>query len=187
VPTEAAGIEGFRESSSCTENTARRSLCSGKELPAYATFGSMRTVNRILLAASLSLPVALASLDLRAEMVWEQDRVTTLAEDLARELSLLLEAARSGPQQDTAMQQRTRDAALTVLRRTHENAERLATMLREGNGHFATEGQFEAVKQGMVQALKTAKNAVAQPGAREHLAAAQDVRAELSMYYAAGA
>lgn len=136
-----------------------------------------RTAALTLLTIGLALP-ALAD-------GWNQKRASELASELEQTLGLALEAAQVAHPQRTAMQQRTRDAAVLEMKRAHEFSREYASKLRSGWGRSDTEPIFDTLRRMTQDARETARNAVPDPAVAPHLERLDVLLLELSKQYEA--
>ncbi len=134
--------------------------------------------------ALLGSMLLLATTPVRAERLeWDQDQVTELAAKLTEEFTDAKAAAAEAPRQDTALQQRTRDAAVAHFERVRTAAEDFLRKLRSGRGRDATVAYFEQVRLGLREVREIARDAVARERPRKHLTAADEILDQLSRYY----
>ena len=87
---------------------------------------------------------------------WDRDRSVVLAAQLEQTLGLALAAAETATRQDSAMQQRTRDAAVIEMRRVHEYSGHYASKLRGGWDRGESEPFFGQLSRATRQARETA-------------------------------
>jgi hypothetical protein len=114
---------------------------------------------------------------------WDQKQVLALGEKLATALRDAEAASREAPPQATALQQRKRDAALSSFRQVRQAADAYVSKLRAGWDGEMTSAYFRSVRNGMRDALQSARDAVPSPKVNENLNTANDVIAELERYY----
>ena len=114
---------------------------------------------------------------------WNQQDVLALAEKLAGALRDGEAASREAPLQDTAMQQRRRDGALADFRRVRESADALVAKLRSGWDRDMTSAYFRTVRNGLRDALSSARDAVPSEEVGQHLDEANAAIADLARFY----
>ncbi|MBW2267356.1 MAG: hypothetical protein JRH16_02175 [Deltaproteobacteria bacterium] len=115
---------------------------------------------------------------------WDVKRALELAVELEDTLAQALEAAEAAPQQETAMQERTRDAAVVQMRYTHRTSRELVTKLRIGGERDATEPFLIQVESAYRNAIETARNAVPQAAVAPLLEKAESLILSLQKLYA---
>ena len=114
---------------------------------------------------------------------WDQNEVKRLAGEFAQSLAKISAAAGVAPPQETAMQQRTRDAAVGRLGSVHEAADGLAKRLANGWDRSDTQLYFEQVRELFDQARGVAGDAVAKAEQRSNLDAAEKLLGQLARYF----
>jgi hypothetical protein len=120
----------------------------------------------------------------RAEApAWDQRQVTALAQQLVKVLGDIATAAREAPPQATAIQQRTRDAAISGIHRVRSAASDYLSKLRAGQDRDLTESRFRIVRDSFRDQLAVARDAVAGPKMDELLSKANGLLDELGQYY----
>ena len=133
--------------------------------------------------AALVLTAAAATAAPPAAPKWNQQDVLALAEKLAGALRDGEAASREAPLQSTALQQRKRDGALSSFRRVREAADTYVAKLRAGGDRDMTSAYFRAVRNGLRDALSSARDAVPSEQVGQHLDEADQAIAELARYY----
>ena len=128
------------------------------------------------------LLVSLTPLSVAGES-WDRDRAVVLAAQLEQTLGLALAAAETATQQPTAMQQRTRDAAVIEMRRAHEYSGHYANKLRGGWDRDESEPFFDQLSRATRQARETASGAIPDPTVAPHLERMNTLLLELSKLY----
>lgn len=115
---------------------------------------------------------------------WDPERATSLSEKLVEIARQLEEAAAEAPAQPTAMQQRTRDAALLQLPRIRANAEELHRRLGRGWDRDETVAYFAQLRESVQELWTRARDAkVLSQRAVDLLDEARSVARELGAYY----
>ena len=117
---------------------------------------------------------------------WNAERALELAVELEDTLAQALEAAKTAPPQETAMQERTRDGAVVEMKYAHRASRELVTQLRIGAGRDATEPLLRGVRTTYESAIETAENAVAQTTVAPLLEKAESLMRSLQKRYAQG-
>jgi len=115
---------------------------------------------------------------------WDAKSAPVHASELEKPLDRALEVAETAPRQDTALQQRTRDAAVVEMRHVYEAARGLVTKLRIGAGRGETEALLSQVRSMFDHARKTAREAVPQASVVPLLEEAEERILELQKLYA---
>jgi hypothetical protein len=133
--------------------------------------------------AVLVLIAAAATAAPPAAPKWNQQDVLALAEKLAGALRDGEAASREAPLQSTALQQRKRDGALSSFRQVREAADTYVAKLRAGWDRDMTSAYFRAVRNGLRDALSSARDAVPSEQVGQHLDEADQAIAELARYY----
>jgi hypothetical protein len=114
------------------------------------------------LAVSCALLLAILAPALPAA-AWDQGEATALAAELEQVLGLVLASAEKAAPQETALQQRTRDAAVVEMRQAHEMSREYHSKLDRGANQDDTEHLFNQLRSVTRQARRTARDAVADP------------------------
>ena len=117
---------------------------------------------------------------------WNAERALELAVELEDTLAQALEAAKTAPPQETAMQERTRDGAVVEMTYAHRASRELVTQLRIGGGRDATEPLVGRVRTTYASAIETADKAVAQAAVSPLLDKAESLILSLQKLYAQG-
>ncbi len=136
----------------------------------------------IAFGAALALLAAGASPPAAAEG-WDPKRAAELATTLEETIGLTLQAAETAHQQRTAMQQRTRDAALIEMRQAHEYSRDYASKVREGWSREDTEPLFDVLRRMTRDARETARNAVPDPAVAPYLESMDELLLDLAKLY----
>lgn len=137
----------------------------------------------VQLAALVLLAAGAASHARAAEPDWDPKQVIALAEKLVTILDESIAAAREAPPQATALQQRTRDAAVKDFQRVRQAADVFVSKLEAGWDRDMTVAYFRSVRDGFRDARQTARDAVPTEKAEENLRKANQVLSELSRHY----
>jgi hypothetical protein len=127
--------------------------------------------------------VSLATAVARAETAWDGAEVTRLATELHATLGEGLALARVAPPQETAFQQRTRDAAVTEMKRAHEIAGEYSKRLRGGQSREDSENFFRQLRAIIADARQTADHAVPSAEIARLLERADQLVREIGGYY----
>ena len=143
----------------------------------------MRTRTAARIAALALIAAAAATAAPPAAPKWDQQAVLALGEKLASALKDAQAASREAPLQATAMQQRNRDGALSEFRRVREAADAYVAKLRAGWDRDMTAAYFRTVRNGLRDALKSARDAVPSEQVDQHLNEANQALSELAPYY----
>jgi hypothetical protein len=123
---------------------------------------AMQHFVRLRLAAILA--IALAAPAATADPAWDAAEVTRLATELHAILGEGLALSSQAPPQETAFQQRTRDAAVKGMQRAHEIAGEYAEKVRGGWSREDSGFFFHQLRSSIADARETAGDAV--PSAR---------------------
>ncbi len=115
---------------------------------------------------------------------WDQQRVRELAVQLSEQLRAARAAAAEAPEQDTVLQQRSRDAVVARVTRMQAVADQLRTQLGAGWGREETRGSFESVRDQARQALDKAGDAVPRKKPFAHFTAARETVNQMAPFYA---
>lgn len=142
-------------------------------------------------ATALRLPIALAAIGVltaaavgaNASEPWPAKRALELASELEKTLEAGLAEAVTAPQQQTALQQRTRDGALVGMKSAHAVSREFATKLRIGWDRDDTELLFSQLESAVGRARETAADAVPQAAVAPLLAKMDSLLAELGELY----
>ncbi len=144
----------------------------------------IRGIGRIgagLAAAMLGLCLATAAGAQALE--WDAEEVLTLATELDHGIGALLREAPKAAPQDTAFQQRTRDAAVTQMKRAKEASASFLSKLRLGWDRDETEPHFRYLSGALKDVRETAGDAEAQPNTEQLIARIFALRFELEKRY----
>ncbi len=114
---------------------------------------------------------------------WDAKEVLTLATELDFAISKVLAVAPEVPPQETAFQQRTRDAAVVQMKRAQEASQRFVQKLRLGWNRDETESYFRALSSALREVNRTAGDAVAQEETQPLLARIEQLRFKLEKFY----
>ena len=133
----------------------------------------------LVLSASLPGPLP-AQAETRS---WDQDEVTMLADQFMISLAKISLAAKKATQQETAIQQRMRDGAVSGLGRLREVASGYAKQLHSGRGQSATELYFAQVRELFNNVRRTARDAIPAKQQGENIEAAEKLLDKLAEYY----
>ncbi len=142
-------------------------------------------------ATALRLPIVLAVIVLlsaaaawaNASEPWPAERALELASELEKTLEAGLAEAVTAPQQQTMLQQRTRDGALAGMKSAHAVSRELATKLRIGWDRDDTELLFSQLETAVGRARETAADAVPQAAVAPLLTKLSSLLAELGELY----
>lgn len=133
--------------------------------------------------AAAALALVLVSGATAEEIVWNADEVLAIAAELDRSIGeVLREAPKAGPQ-DTAFQQRTRDAAVTQMKRAKEASASFLSKLQLGWDRDETEPHFRYLSGALKDVRETAGDAEAQPNTEALIARIFALRFELEKRY----
>ena len=135
------------------------------------------------IAALVWIAAAAATAAPPAAPKWNQQDVLALAEKLAIALRDGEAASREAPLQSTALQQRKRDGALSSFRQVREAADTYVAKLQAGWDRDMTSAYYRAVRNGLRNALSSARDAVPSDQVGQHLDEANQAIAELARYY----
>jgi hypothetical protein len=138
---------------------------------------------RVRLAVRLVLLVAFATAARAEPPAWDAAAVTRLAGELHAALGEGLAIARQAPLQETAFQQRTRDAAVRGMQRAHEIAGEYAQKLRGGWVREDSEQFFHQLRAIIADAKQTAGDAVPSPEIARLLDRVDALVREIGGYY----
>jgi hypothetical protein len=118
---------------------------------------------------------------------WEAEKVLSLATELDFSIAKVLEVAPEVDPQETAFQQRTRDAAVVEMKRAQDASQRLVEKLRLGWSRGETEPYFHRLSVALSVALRgvarTAGDAVAQEETQPLLSRIEQLRQQLEKLY----
>lgn len=144
----------------------------------------LATMYRATFATGFWLVLAtLAPLASAEPPAWNAEEVTALAVKLDAEIEKLLEMAPAAPPQETAFQQRTRDAAVEDTKRAREASRRLVEKLHLGWDRDETETHFQLVTTALREVRTTAGDAVPSFEARTILTRIEGLQRELAKRY----
>ena len=132
--------------------------------------------------ASALLLLTVAAAPANAE--WDSRRVVELAAQLEETIGLGLRAAETARQQETAIQQRTRDAAVAAMKRAHEVSGEFAVKIRGGWDREESEPFFNQLRLAMRRAREKGRDAEPDPKVVPHLDRMDALMIELSKQYA---
>lgn len=90
---------------------------------------------------------------------WDQSSITKLANELERTLGEAYERSLDAPRQPTALQQRERDAAQSIIRRARDLSQEYARRMRDGWDRESSEAYFRAVAGEVAHVWDTAGDA----------------------------
>ena len=114
---------------------------------------------------------------------WEAEKVLSLATELDFAIAKVLEIAPEVDPQETAFQQRTRDAAVVEMKHAKDASQRLAEKLRLGWSRGETEAYFHRLSVALRGVARTAGDAVAQEETQPLLSRIEQLRLELEKLY----
>lgn len=114
---------------------------------------------------------------------WDQAAVTRLANELEQLFDALYEKSQNAPPQQTALQQRSRDAAQGAIRRSRDRSAEYAEKMRAGWDRDASEPYFRLVVEEVTDIFDTAGDAKPKEGAQPKIDRMQAVLSELRAYY----
>jgi len=106
---------------------------------------------------------ATAEVPIEAPADWDQRRAIALANQLEESMRRAIEAAETAHPQRTAMQQRTRDAALVRMKEAHRYSVEYAEKVRGGWSRDDSEPFFMQLRHTTRLARENARDAVAAP------------------------
>lgn len=121
--------------------------------------------------------------DSNTEKAWDQAAVTKLANELEQTLREAYEQSLKAPPQQTALQQRERDAAQGVIRRARDLGVDYARKMRAGWDRGASEPYFRAVVDEVEYVWTTAGDAVPAESAKPRIDRLQRILDELRALY----
>ncbi len=117
------------------------------------------------------------------DIAWNAEEVLAIATELDRSIAAVLrEAPKAGPQ-DTAFQQRTRDAAVTQMKRAKEASANFLSKLQLGWDRDETEPHFRYLSGVLKEVRETAGDAEAQPNTEALITRIFALRFELEQRY----
>jgi len=135
-------------------------------------------------ALALVLALGAPGSQARAEgPAWRQQEVLGLARKLDVVLGEVVAAAREETPQDTALQQRTRDAAVSRFDRVRQAADALVAKLEAGWDRDASEAYFRNLRDVFRETGQVAGDAVPRENVRQKLDEAIGILKQLSRYY----
>ena len=145
----------------------------------------MRTIQHLERVSATAIMLAMmgAGPAVAEPVAWNQEDVTRLAGEFARTLAKISSAAKAAPMQETALQQRRRDAAVRTLASLREDADGFSKRLARGQGHFETELVFQQLRKFFRETRDVAGDAVAFGEQRSNLDAAGTLLEKLARYY----
>lgn len=117
------------------------------------------------------------------EKAWDQAAVTKLAIELSQTLRESYAERSKAPPQQTAFQQRERDAALAVVRRARDLSEDYARQMRAGSTREDSDPLFRAVVDEVAHVWDTAGDAVPPESAKPRIDRLQRILEELRAWY----
>ena len=135
------------------------------------------------LFVALSLSVHAGAEDQR--QAWDQARVTEMAAELEKTLEEIHEQSLKAPPQQTALQQRERDAAQGAIRRARDRSQDYARRTRAGWTREESEPYFRAVVEEVEAVWDTAGDAVPAENAKPLIDRLQRILDDLRALYAA--
>ncbi len=115
---------------------------------------------------------------------WNPQSMHALSVQLSEQLRAVRTAAAQAPEQDTVLQQRSRDAVVARVTRMQAVADQLRTQLEAGWGREETRGSFESVRDQARQALDKAGDAVPRKEPFAHFSAARETVNQMAPFYA---
>ncbi len=150
-------------------------------------FNSMRpralVVRLMVSLLVLSLAGSAGGEEENEEKAWDQGAVTKLATELEQTLrEAYAERSKAAPQQ-TALQQRDRDAALAVVRRARDVSQDYARLMRAGSTREDSDPLFRAVDDEVAYVWDTAGAAVPSETAKPRIDRLQRILDELRAWY----
>lgn len=143
-----------------------------------------RSLNLLVAIAAIIGGFLLVAVPTLAEPeAWDQDEVTELADQFMISLARISLAAKTATQQETAIQQRMRDGAVSGLGRLREVASGYSKQLHNGRGRSATELYFGQVRELFQNIRGGARDAIPAKQQGENIAAAEKLLDQLAKYY----
>jgi hypothetical protein len=139
----------------------------------------------VLVIVFLAFSTSFASAEDTVDEVdgWDQAKVTSLANELEKSLEDSYAQIQTAPPQQTAMQQRNREAAQGVVRRARDLSADLATKIRAGWGRTESEPYFRMVAEEVAHIWDTAGDAVPTESAQPRIDRMQQILSELRAAY----
>lgn len=135
------------------------------------------------IARASALPLLVVAVALPASADWDQKRVIELASQLEKTIGLGLQFAETARQQRTAIQQRTRDAAVVAMKQAHDFSREYAAKIRGGWSRGDSEPFFNQLRRATRRARETARDAVLDPNVAPYLERMDALLIELSKRY----
>jgi hypothetical protein len=114
---------------------------------------------------------------------WDAEAVAKRADEIEAIFRETYELSLSPPPQQTALQQRQRDAAQGQIRRVRDLAADYAGRMRSGWSRSDSEPYFRLLVEGVEELWSTAGDAVPQAKAKALLDRANEIMNELQAYY----
>ncbi len=114
---------------------------------------------------------------------WDAAAVLEHAEALHTEIGAVLALVPDAPAQETAMQQRTRNAAVVLMKRAHELSDEYVRRLRSGWDRDESQPFFEQVREEVREARRSAGDAVPTEQVAPHLEQIDRLLEQLSSVY----
>lgn len=115
---------------------------------------------------------------------WDSAAATKLAIELSDTFERGLEASKTAPPQDTAFQQRQREAAQGALRRAREASANFAEQMQAGADKFESERLFQGVVSTVAEMRETAGDAEPTDEGKRILKRVDEIFRELRALYA---
>jgi hypothetical protein len=136
------------------------------------------------IARTFALPVLVLAVALSAGADdWDQQRAIELSSQLEETFDLVVQSAEIAAPQQTAMQQRTRDAALSEFTHVRDISRDYAAKIREGWGREDSEPFFSQLSQATRRAREIARDAVPVPKVAVLLERVDSLLLQLSKQY----
>lgn len=136
------------------------------------------------IARSSALPVLVLAVGLSAGAEgWDQQRAIELSSQLEETFDLVVQSAETAARQQTVMQQRTRDAALSEFKHVRDISRDYAAKIREGWGREDSEPFFSQLRQATRRAREIARDAVPVPKVAVLLERVDSLLLQLSKQY----
>ena len=131
----------------------------------------------LLLLAALLAPVSAPALE------WDGEQVESLAVELVELTGRVLALAPRQLEQETVLQQRQRDAAVSQMRRAHELARTYLSRLRGDRDREATEPFFFQLREAVRAVRRVARDAVPSKQIEPLLRSIRMVTEQIAVYY----
>lgn len=130
-----------------------------------------------------ALALVLATAAAAAPVAWDAKEVLALATELDQAIATVLKMAPDATPQETAFQQRTRDAAVVQMKRAREASQNLVQKLELGWDREETESHFRVLSAALREVRRTAQDAEPQPKTQPFMDRIEKLRFELAKRY----